>query len=140
MTTIAFRDGTMACDSLVTGSFKSIINSKVVVGQNCMVGFCGDPIAAWDAAQYLAGELQDKPNICGKDDVLFLMYKDKKLYLVDGELRQLPLDGNKYYAIGSGEQAAMVAMHMGATAAEAVKMAIKVDDGSGGRVREYTLG
>jgi hypothetical protein len=129
----------MACDSRVTGGFISPVQTKVIVGRNCLVGYCGDVIAAWGAAQYLAGELKDAPTISNKDDVLFLMYRDGKLYLVDGELRELPLTGNKYYAIGSGEQAAMVAMHMGATAKEAVQMAIRVDQNSGGRVREFSL-
>lgn len=139
MTTVAYRDGVMACDSRISGGFLSLIKSKVIVGQGVMVGFCGDPMAAWGAAMYLAGHIQDRPSVSGKDDVLFLMYREKKLYLLDGELRELPLDGNKYYAIGSGEQAAMVAMHMGATAAEAVKMAIRVDENSGGPVKEFTL-
>lgn len=139
MTTIAFRDGVMACDTRMTGGFISVVRSKIVTGHDTLVGFCGDPIAAWPSAMYLAGELQDRPPGSGKDEVLFLLYRSSGLYLVDSELRELPLTGNKYYAIGSGEQAAMVAMHMGATAAEAVKMAIKVDENSGGRVKEYSL-
>ena len=128
----------MACDSRVTGGFISQTQGKVVVGMGCMVGFCGDPIAGYGGAQYLAGELQERP-YTGKDDVLFLVYRDGQLSLADSEYREFPLKGNKYYAIGSGEQAAMVAMHMGATAKDAVRMAIKVDECSGGPVREYTL-
>ena len=137
MTTVAYRDGVMACDSLLTGGFKSVIKDKVIKGRDATVGFCGDAIAAYSSAMYLAGEVQDRPAASSKDDVLFLVYRDGDLFLADSELRELPLDGNKFYAIGSGEQAAMTAMYMGASATEAVKMAIKVDENSGGRVKEY---
>jgi len=139
MTTVAFRDGVMACDTRMTGGFISVCKDKIVSGREAIVGFCGDPIAAYCGAQYLAGELQDRPIINSKDDVLFLMYREGSLYMVDGDLRELPLDGNKYFAIGSGEQAAMVAMHMGATARDAVAMAIKVDENSGGRIKVFTI-
>ena len=138
MTTIAFRDGIMACDSRMTGGYIAVCKSKIVEGRDCLVGFSGDAIAGHSGAMYLAGEMQDRP-VTSKDDVWFLVYRDKRLYLADSEFRELPLDGNKYFAIGSGEQAAMVAMHMGASAAEAVKMAIRVDENSGGTVREYSL-
>lgn len=137
MTTVAFRDGVMACDSRMTGGFVSICKSKVIAGRDATVGFCGDPIAAYPLALYLAGEVQDRPQSNSKDDVLFMVYRNGELFLADSELRELPLKGNKYFAIGSGEQAAMVAMHMGATAKEAVQMAIKVDENSGGPVREF---
>ncbi len=130
----------MACDSLVTGGFKSVTRDKIIQGRTATVGFCGDPIAAYGAAMFLSGEYQERPAISKSDDVLFLVHRDNRLYLVDGDLRELPLAGNPFYAIGSGEQAAMVAMHMGATAKEAVKMAIKVDENSGGPVKEFTYG
>ena len=139
MTTVAFRDGVMACDSKVSGDFLSKIQDKVVKGRGVLVGYCGDLIAAWSGAMYLAGEVQDRPITTREDDVMFLIYRDGELYLADAEFREVPLKPMKYYAIGSGGQAAMVAMHMGATAGEAIKMAIRVDDGSGGPVKEYRL-
>ena len=139
MTTIAFRDGVMACDSRMTGGYIAVCRSKVVVGRDCLVGFCGDPIAAYGGAMYLAGEIQDRPQSNDSDDVTFLVWRDGRLYLADSSLRELPLDGNKYFAIGSGEQAAIVAMHMGASAKEAVQMAIRVDENSGPPVKEFSL-
>lgn len=138
MTTVAYRDGVMACDTRMTGGFISTVDTKVITGPDALVGFCGDPIAAYEAAVWLAGETRERPSCSNKDDILFLVYRRNGLFLVDGELRELPLKG-KYHAIGSGEQAAMVAMHMGATAKEAVKMAIRVDENSGGTVKEYSL-
>jgi ATP-dependent protease HslVU (ClpYQ) peptidase subunit len=58
--------------------------------------------------------------------------------MADHRLREVKLR-ETFWAIGSGEQAAMVAMHMGATAKEAVEMAKRVDPYTGGRVREFSL-
>lgn len=138
MTTIAVRDGKMACDSRITGGFIAATKTKIITGRNCLVGFCGDYIACYSGALWLAGELSDRPSTSDSDDVLFLVLRGKDIYLADAQLREAPV-GGKYWAIGSGEQAAMTAMHMGATAKEAVKMAKLVDECTGGRVREFSL-
>jgi len=39
-----------------------------------------------------------------------------------------------FYALGTGAQAALAAMHMGATPREAVRIAAKIDPNTGGRV------
>jgi hypothetical protein len=122
----------------MTGGFISSVATKVIAGPEAIVGFCGDPIAAYEAAAWLSGVTRDRPSCSSKDDVLFLVHRRGGLFLVDGDLRELPIR-ERYFAIGSGEQAAMVAMHMGATAKDAVKMAIRVDENSGGSVKEYTL-
>lgn len=53
--------------------------------------------------------------------------------------RLLPMPVGKPNAIGSGAQFAMGAMLAGASADKAVKIAIKLDSYTGGRVRKYTL-
>jgi hypothetical protein len=122
----------------MTGGFISVCQTKVLQGPRGLVGFSGDPISGYTGALYLCGDAQDRPITAGAD-CWYLALRPDGVYLIDSEFRELPLKGNKYYAIGSGEQAAMVAMHMGATAAEAVKMAIRVDEYSGGTVKEFTL-
>src|SRR5690606_5707700 len=137
MTTVAVRDGVMACDSRMTGEFIAQAH-KVIQGEGILVGYCGDCIAAYAFAEYVAGLSEDKPHNGGDDDIELLVLKGRKLFLVDNRLRWFPIP-ERYYAIGSGSQAAMVAMHMGATAREAVEMAKRVDPYTGGRVREFTL-
>ena len=41
---------------------------------------------------------------------------------------------DRFYALGTGSQAALAAMHMGATPREAVRIAAKIDPNTGGRV------
>ena len=138
MTTIAVRNGTMACDSRLTGGFICSVN-KIICGDGILVGYAGYAVAGYAFAEHVAGLTEEKPHAGGDDDIDLLVLKGKKIYLVDNRLRWLPIP-QKYYAIGSGCQAAMVAMHMGATAKEAVEMAKLVDESTGGRVKEYKLG
>ena len=139
ITTIAARSGKMACDSRITGSY--IQNGvKIVQGDNIIVGWAGDWVAGYAIAEQIAKiATEDEPKLDDSDDVEFLIMIGRKLYLGDKQMRMAPIH-SKYYAIGSGGQAAMVAMNLGCSAEEAVKEAIKVDEASGGRVRVFTNG
>jgi ATP-dependent protease HslVU (ClpYQ) peptidase subunit len=44
-----------------------------------------------------------------------------------------------FSAIGSGAQAAMAAMHMGADVKRAIEIASQVDVGSGGKIQYHTI-
>ena len=57
----------------------------------------------------------------------------------DESFSKQKLDPSKPYATGSGQHHALTAMDMGATAKEAVKMAIMRDTNSGGRIRTYKI-
>ena len=139
MTTVAYRDGVMACDSQLTGGFKSVTPSKVVIGRSKMVGFCGDYASGYAGAQYLAEEASDKPESHSDDDNEYIVTDGKRIWLADTRLRLAPV-GDKFWAVGSGGIAAMAAMYAGADAETAVKIAIKVDEYSGGKVRTFKLG
>ena len=136
MTTIAYRNGVMACDSQISGGFVSTCPDKVIVGK-CLVGFSGDYAAGYQGALYLAGESQERPDY-GDDDTEYIVVDRKRIWIADSRLRLAPI-GDKFWSIGSGCAAAMAAMYMGASAEDAVKIAIKVDEYSGGKVRTYTL-
>lgn len=138
MTTVAVKDGVMACDSQVTGNFLSK-TVKVIKGDDILVGYCGDWVAGMCFAQYIAGVVDEEPKGSKSDEVEFVILRPDGLYIADNHLREVKLK-ESFYAIGSGEQAAMVAMMMGATAKEAVNMAKKVDPYTGGRVWEFQLG
>jgi hypothetical protein len=137
MTTVAVRDNTMVCDSRMVGGFIGR-SHKVLRGESILVGWCGDAVAGYAFAEHVAGLAEEKPHNGGDDSIDLLVLKKNKIWLVDNRLRWLPIP-QKYYAIGSGSQAAMVAMHMGATAKEAVEMAKLVDECTGGRVYEFVL-
>lgn len=135
MTTIAVRDGILACDSRCTGGYIGNV-VKVAQGSGIIVGWSGDWIAGFAIAQYIAKLTQEDPQI-GNDDVDFLILEGNSIFQADNKMRMAPIS-QKYWAIGSGGMAAMVAMNMGATSEEAVKEAIKVDEYSGGKVKTFT--
>jgi len=136
MTTIAYKSGVMACDSQISGGFISTCPDKVILGK-CAVGFTGDYVAGYQGALFLAGESQERPDYA-EDDTEYIVVDAGKIWIADSRLRIAPI-GDKFWSIGSGCAAAMAAMYMGASAEDAVKIAIKVDEYSGGKVRTYNL-
>ena len=136
MTTIAVRNNTMACDSFVTNGYTAAA-IKIRKHKGVVVGYCGDWIAGEHFSDfYLKGEGQ--PERQGDDDIELLVLKPSGIYLVDDRFREVKIRC-KYYAVGSGGMAAMVAMNMGATAIEAIREAIKVDDYTNGRIRSLSI-
>jgi len=138
VTTIAVKDDCMACDSMVSGGFTQATR-KIRKANNCIVGYAGDWLAGEYFADYYLSSREEKPERDSDDDIELLVLKKSGIYLVDYRFREVRICG-KHYAIGSGAQGAMVAMNMGATAPEAVKEAIKVDDYTSGKVRSLRLG
>lgn len=134
MTTVAVKDGVMACDSLVTGGFPCSAD-KIFKRADLLIGFAGD----WLAASHMVDcYLKNREPIRADDDVDILILRKSGIYLLDAYFREVRVR-EKWYSIGSGSQAAMTAMNMGASAVEAVRQAIKVDNDSGGRVRSLKL-
>jgi hypothetical protein len=135
MTTIAVKGGEMACDSYVTGGLKCAA-TKIRRKNGIIVGYSGD----WIAGEHIARcYLNDKkPDVDSDDDMELIVLKSSGIYLVDKKLREVKVS-LKHYAIGSGSEAAMVAMNLGLSAPEAIKEAIKVNDFTGGRVRTLSL-
>ena len=128
----------MACDSRITGGFISKTPRKVIVGSKCIVGFCGGYAAGYSGALFLAGESSDRPETYSGDVEEYMILNPTGIFLADEHLRIAPISG-EFCATGSGGIAAMAAMYMGATALEAVRIAIKCDECSGSPAREYRL-
>jgi len=129
----------MACDSQLTGGFVSSTPLKVVVGRKFMVGLCGSYAAGYQGALFLAEEIQYRPDTHADDDCEFMITNGKKIWLADTHLRMAPI-AERFWAVGSGGIAAMVAMNLGCSAEDAVREAIKVDELTSGKVRVFSLG
>lgn len=127
----------MACDSLVTGGFTTA-SRKIRKKNGVIVGYAGDWIAGEYFADFYLSKREAQPDRDNDDDLELLVLKSTGIYLVDYRFREVKICG-KYYAIGSGSQGAMVAMNMGATAPEAIREALKVDDDTGGKIRSLSL-
>ena len=137
MTTIAVRDGVMACDTHVSGN-AGVGAIKMRKRRGIIVGFAGDWIAGVALAEHVLAGSTKGVTPHSADDLELLVLKEDGVYLLDAYFRPVKIT-HAYYAIGSGAECAMVAMNMGATAPEAVAEAIKVDDSTWGRVRKLSL-
>lgn len=135
MTTVAYRDGTMAADSQVTGSHKSTCR-KLHRINGMVVGFAGSLTEGQAFVNWLGGQ-SSKPEF--KDDEFeALVLTSKGLFYWDSFLCPVKVE-DKFTAIGSGAELAMGAMEMGADAETAIKVARKRDSNTGGRVRAARL-
>lgn len=138
MTTIAYRDGVIAADSLVSsGPNRAGHVVKIARGPDgALGGAAGD---MWACVQFLRAVETGTalPAERGSDfDALFVDASGRVHYV--GDKGDPVLVEGEYFALGSGEAAALGAMEMGATAVRAVEVAVKIDKGSGGPIRSLS--
>lgn len=139
MTTIVYKDGVLAGDSLMSVNGElSHYSKKVfnidgyllgVAGWTCTIDFFRDWVKENCDPDVLNGLDHDYT-------ILVVPPKGAKIYLYTSHTKVLrdTLSKKKPYCIGSGSSIAVGALQMGATAEEAVKAAINIDLYSGGRV------
>lgn len=153
MTVIAYKNGVIASDTLITaGRMKTGCWPKIVANRNGdIAGASGE--AAWLAAildWFQRGQKGSPPivkvddnNVLGtliyikRDDPCVVWERFSDSLLPERSYRFLPDVGG--YAIGSGSLVAMGAMHAGADAVGAVKTAIALDVNCGGDVVSLSL-
>ena len=141
MTAIAFRDGVMACDTqTIFNSFKRH-KSKIIEKNGYLIGVSGiacpsdSDIISW----FFKGEypLPQFSNDEIKFSLLVLTPKNHiELWDQTGYKEEI---SSPFWATGAGADVCMGAMEMGASAQEAVKIAIKWCEGCGGRVISRSL-
>lgn len=136
MTTIAYRDGILAADTLITaGNIRCGTETKIKARGPLLYGSCGscgltDKVEAW----IRAGMIGDRPHLKAGEatgSVFVFMPDDKIVWMHEDGDTVLTAP---YWAAGSGEKFALGAMAHGASAEEAVRAAIVHDTGSGGSV------
>ncbi len=143
MTTIAYKDGIIACDSRLTWGTTIIDDnwSKKIERKGRLFFLSGIPEDFEDFFElYFSGRQTHHRylNVCGllvENNFLYEVYvcdKGNRLY-------KLKLFLDRTTAYGSGGDFAFTAMDMGGTAKEAIKMAIKRNTSTGGRIRTYKL-
>lgn len=139
MTTIAVRDGLMCSDTQSTGGgYKALIDKMFRLPDGGIVGIAGGLREALAATQWMIeGEEGDPPDSDGSYTLLILR-PNGSIWCADSGFPALRLR-NKFAAIGSGCPMAMAAMEMGATAAQAVKIASKYDECTNSRVKSMAL-
>lgn len=132
MTTIAYRDGVLAADSLVTLGDTKVHGRyhKIVRIGGHLIGTAGSVAACQNFLDWLREGDEDSVPPKGEYKALVVNPKGKVREFEGGSLLPVPR-GAKFYSIGSGAPYALAAMYAGATATEAVKIAAKIDTSTG---------
>lgn len=144
MTTIAYRDGVLAADTIMTSGGVLIGECAKIVrrADGDMAGGAGD--ATFLAAfrdWFMGGETEPLPELKEGDT-----WMDRAaVFRRDGWIEVFEPRGKfdvraRYYAMGSGKEAALGAMFAGADAVTAVMAAIEHDPHTGGGVTVLRAG
>lgn len=142
MTTITYKDGIIAYDSrCVCGGTivdEDIDKHREVNGVHFF--FAGNTA---DQDLLVSHYLGEKAEIDANTRCDGVVVDAGKLYMVGMSQKngyfKCPERLDNFVSLGSGEDYALTAMDMGATAKEAVKWAMKRDTGTGGRIRTFKI-
>ena len=141
MTTLVYRDGVLAADSQAGIGPYQVPGTTRKVGtlrDGRLVAFVGSCAGGANFIRWLnAGSPNDPPRL-GRDTVVVVVNLDGTVLVHEDEG---VFDGNDapFLAWGSGLAPALGALHVGASAVEAVKAATLVDSASGGPVQSVRL-
>ena len=152
MSVVAFRDGTMAADTSGECNDRRLPGTKLLTNGTIIVGMAGDDADAQRAARWvLDGADPAKPIVwfpwesgSWKPNFGLLVWDTHSLTYWGSTFVPAPVipvvrGRGLFYAIGCGAEAALGAMHMGATAEEAVRVAMHVNVGVWGDVETMKL-
>lgn len=138
MTIIAYRDGVIAADTLVTHHGSRVAHTqKITRTSGWLIGASGTlgairPAVVW----VLDGANLSQPVDFGKIEDSAVIFVDPAgaLYYADTGSPFLISESSPFTALGSGADVARGAMFHGASAVEAVDAAISIDVSCGGQV------
>lgn len=133
MTTITYKDGIIAYDSMITSGtmISSLKHDKHIRLEN------GDHY-------FFAGAVSDYQRFINREPDV----ECSAICIIDGVIKEIHYTKDDGYfemieqphgSIGTGENIALGAMDAGATAVEAVKIAKKRDIYTGGKIRSFKL-
>jgi ATP-dependent HslUV protease subunit HslV len=143
MTTIAYRDGVLAADSLITAGNRiatSVSATKIVrLSDGRLLGHCGQMRHMKPLIAFLEGRAERYPDM-EKDATAMVVHLDGRVELHYGRHPDEAFEEDaEFFAIGSGAELALGAMAVGASAIDAVRAAIRFDTSSGGEVKHLEL-
>jgi hypothetical protein len=127
MTTIAARasTGEIAADSMVSGDDSFYLVEKLRKGQESIYGGCGD----WDKLLKFYNSLESGGDLDSDTDVTVLELRSDGIWIYESTIIPAKIK-NDFWAIGTGANFAIAAMHLGLTPAEAVRLACLYDTSS----------
>ena len=144
MTVLAYREGVLAGDKLsVISGVRAGNVTKVAKRESdgALVGIAGDAgLASGFMRWFLGGEQGDRPSMSADADnnALGIVVRPNGDVEEHGRFGWARVEGD-FLAYGSGLEAALAAMHMGADAVRAVQVANAVCTGCGNGVDSVSL-
>lgn len=137
MTTIAYRDGVLAADTLVTENGRRVGHvQKIGKFGSVLWGVTGCLLHQVAFHDWLRGGLQGEPPGMktpeGATSTVIVIADGRLLTFDEHGYDHMPMPD--YHAIGSGAALALGAMSAGASAYRAVEAAMKLDVHSGGEI------
>lgn len=133
MTTIAYRDGVLAADTLATSNgLRDSIQHKIWRNGRILVGAAGSVSLCQSFRSWVVDGMTGDSPFKGKDDGNGLVVSRHGIICFDS-FGPCQIHA-PFYALGTGYQIAMGSMQRGATAEQAVSDAIVWDICSGGKV------
>jgi ATP-dependent protease HslVU (ClpYQ) peptidase subunit len=139
VTTIAANRQKIAGDQQVTDGERKFRTHKVRRIGHAVVGCAGTGPAISKFLKWLeSGQLDDAPKMAKDDELEAIVLTPAGLFVYGTDcVAEEVLDA--FYACGSGAQAALAALHMGADPTRAVEIATLVDNFTGGPVDTVEL-
>jgi ATP-dependent protease HslVU (ClpYQ) peptidase subunit len=135
MTTIVYRDGVLAADQRMTQG-DTLVSDKckklVRMSDGSLVAIAGRLSLAQKFVEWARKGGKGSPPTGAVYDGIWLRHDG--LYVWESGDHVIKLDQRRFYAWGSGQIAALGALHYGASATEAVRCAAKVDISTGGKI------
>lgn len=127
MTTVAARasTGEIAADSMVSGDDSFYLVEKLRKGKSSLYGACGD----WDKILKFYSVLESGGDLDSDIDVTVLELRADGIWIYESTIIPARIK-NDFWAIGTGANFAIAAMHLGLSPAEAVKIACLYDTSS----------
>lgn len=140
MTTIVYDLKTVASDTQTTvNGYLKMLGSKIIVSpdKKKMVWFAGDCLKEPQFSKFLFTGKADPKEEFDECDALLLDLFENKMYVCYG--RHVKMEALHPVAIGSGADFARVAVYLGKSAEEAVKVASVFDSNTNNIVETYDI-
>lgn len=131
MTVVVVRNGEMASDSRFTADGLITKGTKIFRKNDALIGIAGDVAPALIFVDWY-GTNGPAPAefLSANGDFSALVLSKSGMLEFDKWCKGMKIQG-RFYAIGSGSKVALGALHMGASAVVAARIACKLDDGCG---------
>lgn len=137
MTTIAARVSTLeiAADSMCSGDDSFYLVEKLRKGKNSIYGACGE----WDKCLKMLQALESDGDVDSDMDVTVLELRNDGIWIYESTIIPARIK-NDFWAVGTGANFAIAAMHLGKSPKEAVEIACQYDPSSHLPIDYMTLG